>query len=172
MNPVLFMAGRLRDLSDLDLTGITVVDVASALAKINRFVGHTEHPYSVAQHAVLVSALAPLNQAYEALHHDDTEAFVGDVAGPIKTGLPEFRALEFAVKRKLAPWLGLAIYEPEQVRQADAHALRLEQWHLQGQWLSVKPDRADEPELKALLQPIPWTVARDLYMWQHCRLMP
>jgi uncharacterized protein len=61
-------------------------DIASALSKMCRFTCHikSDDIYSVAQHAVYVSHLVPVGYALEALHHDSSEAYLTDVASPVK----------------------------------------------------------------------------------------
>lgn len=166
-----FVAGKVRNLSGrLDLSDLSVEYLASTLAKLNRFIGHTPYPYSVAQHAVLVSALASPEWAYEALHHDDTEALVGDLASPIKKGCPGFRRLEARVRGPLARRFGLARKEPKQVKQWDLEARKLEQWVIQGRRDMPKPALADDEDVHVLLAETPWRVARDLFIWRHERL--
>lgn len=177
MTPVsLYINGAVRDLWTLDHTGIDIREIASCLAKLNRFVGHTPYPYSVAQHAVLVSHLCSPRQAYEGLHHDDTEAFVGDLASPIKRECPEFVLLESAVRGALAPVLGLAAEEPAGVKAADSLALLLEQYLVQGRAelkgyvTSVLEARRPETDLLKLTREMSWREARDLYLSRHAEL--
>lgn len=61
-------------------------DIASALSKMARWTGHTlgDMPYTVAQHAVMVSYAVSSEFALEALHHDSSEAYLIDVARPLK----------------------------------------------------------------------------------------
>lgn len=128
----LIQEGKVCDMWDLVPSMVHLNDVADTLSKINRFGGRTPYPYSVAQHAVLVSYLVPPEHAYEALHHDDTEAFVGDVLGPIKANLPWFKELEARVRRAVAYKFGLAECEPAAVKSADELALKIEQSLIQG----------------------------------------
>lgn len=64
--------------------------IAHSLAQINRFNGHASRPYSVAEHSLLVLAIAKTelqldaNGQMAALMHDAHEAFVGDVTSPMK----------------------------------------------------------------------------------------
>lgn len=69
---------------------IDLEDIAHALAHLCRWTGHTVYHYSVAQHAVQVALavqqMAP-DYALLALHHDDAEAYLGDIARPWKRNL-------------------------------------------------------------------------------------
>lgn len=109
---------------------IDIEDIAHVLSQCNRFAGRTPYPYSVAQHAVLVSYLTSKKHAYEGLHHDDTEAFVGDVISTFKT--ESQRDVEALVRARLAPVLGLELFEPAAVKDADLRALKFEQSIIQG----------------------------------------
>ena len=74
---------------------ILLVDIAHALSRIARFNGHTrgERPWSVAQHSLLVESLMPVAVEADpvtrllALLHDAHEAYVGDIATPVKMAL-------------------------------------------------------------------------------------
>jgi hypothetical protein len=71
---------------------IFLEDLAHALAMKCRFTGHTRFHYSVAQHSVLMVKLA-LNRGMSkevqqfALLHDASEAYLPDVASPLKKSL-------------------------------------------------------------------------------------
>lgn len=69
---------------------VELADIAHALSQINRWTGHTHNPRSVAEHALSVAALverlAP-DLALAALHHDSAEAYIGDIASPVKGAL-------------------------------------------------------------------------------------
>ena len=66
---------------------VCIEDVEHHLALLPRFVGATEEPLSVAQHAVCVSLLldkyGPMI-ALLGLHHDDSEAYLGEVTKWVK----------------------------------------------------------------------------------------
>lgn len=89
---------------------IRIEDIAHALSNQCRWTGHTSRFYSVAEHCVGVSRLAAM-QAHEwglsALLHDASEAYLADLARPIKK----------------APGLG-EIYLEVEARLEDAVAAR------------------------------------------------
>ena len=78
---------------------IRVEDVARGLAMKCRYGGHVTKFYSVAEHSVYVSQNVPREFARQALLHDASEAYLGDMIRPLKTQ-PEFRAFR-AVEDKL-----------------------------------------------------------------------
>jgi len=73
--------------------------IATALCHINRFTGHVGR-YSVAQHSLHVFVemrnLLPEDHKMQlaALLHDATEAYLGDVAKPLKDLLPDYQRIE------------------------------------------------------------------------------
>ena len=74
---------------------INIVDIGHSLSMINRFLGHTPWPYSVAQHSVLMTKYAremgngKLVQR-ACLLHDASEAFICDLVSPVKKEMPTY----------------------------------------------------------------------------------
>jgi hypothetical protein len=79
---------------------IHIEDIAHALANQCRFTGHVRKFYSVAQHCYLASTINPKEEALEKLLHDGSEAYLADIARPIKN-VPEFGAVYLAAEAKL-----------------------------------------------------------------------
>jgi hypothetical protein len=115
-----FTGRRVRPL-DLRPEDIDPLDIAHALACQNRFTGHAREPYSVAQHCVLVSLLMGETMprgasARDVAHaslcgllHDASEAYLVDVASPVKN-LPElarFREIEEDIQAAIEQRFGL-----------------------------------------------------------------
>lgn len=69
-------------------------DVAAHLGAVCRYGGATLHHYSVAQHAVLLSYVVPPELSWKTLHHEDPEAWLGDLLGPNKDAFSDYTAAE------------------------------------------------------------------------------
>jgi uncharacterized protein len=83
------VSGRWVNPFDPDPEQLDARDIARALANQCRFGGHCRAFYSVAQHSVIVSELVEerggdAEDAFAALMHDATEAYLGDMPHPIK----------------------------------------------------------------------------------------
>ena len=134
---------------DPDPDDVRLKDVAAGLAHTCRFGGHTRQFYSVAHHSLHVSAEladhAPRLQLLGLLH-DAGEAYLGDLARPVKT---EFEAFERAEDRILeAVWAALDVDPPSdaewaRVMAADDRLLAYEASELlaDGSWAADPPDR-------------------------------
>lgn len=75
--------GRFVDLLHPKPEMVAIEDIAHALSKINRFTGHTSRPYTVADHCLLASYMG-IGGRLACLLHDAAEAYLGDVASPLK----------------------------------------------------------------------------------------
>lgn len=105
-------------------------DVAHALALKCRYTGHCDRFYSVAEHSVLMCDVmfyrnASLVDQRWALMHDASEAYLPDVAGPIKRYLPGFCNLEDRVLRVIGQRFDLPWPKNDIVTKLD----RVMYWH-------------------------------------------
>lgn len=100
---------------------VSIFDVARSLSQMCRFLGHTKEFYSVAQHCVLVSEHVPQEDALWGLLHDASEAYLCDLAAPIKRD-PEmsiYRIAEDRLMRAVCQKFGLRPEMPRSVMVAD-----------------------------------------------------
>lgn len=82
--------GKFVDTKKPDPASIDLGDIAHALANTCRYGGHCQRFYSVAEHAVFVSRRLERkgyskNVQLAGLHHDDAEAYLGDIPRPMKS---------------------------------------------------------------------------------------
>ena len=144
-------------------------EIAHALSNICRFTGHVREFYSVAQHSVLVSQIVPYNLAMAGLMHDAVEAYVGDVASPLKRMLPEYKAIENRVEAALMKAHGLPFPLPPEIKMADMRALITEKRDLMGGDKEYQEEAAGvrwpdfEPMTQRVVPMDPWS-AYDLFM--------
>jgi hypothetical protein len=152
--------GKLLDLAHFSEDDVRLPDISHALAIINRFTGHSRCPYSVAQHSVMVSKIIEPEHARWGLLHDASEAYLGDVATPLKNMLPEYRALEERIQRTIARRFGLVWPMPVEVKRADVRALMAEKRDL----LTVDHDWGIDVEpMAGPILPYCWQQAKQLF---------
>jgi uncharacterized protein len=92
-----------------DPAAIRIEDIAHALSNQCRWTGHTSRFYSVAEHSLGVSRLVPDHLALSALLHDASEAYLADLARPIKkaAGLGEvYLEVEAGLEHAIAERFG------------------------------------------------------------------
>lgn len=96
---------------------VDIGDIAWSLAHQCRYNGHVDRFYSVANHSMVMARYFrdrhDYKNALEALLHDAAEAYVGDMAYPLKRLLPDFVAIENRVQGYLLKALGLHEYTRE-----------------------------------------------------------
>lgn len=113
---------------------IHIEDIAHALSNICRYTGHCSEFYSVAEHSVAVSELTG---SLEGLLHDASEAYLTDVASPVKPHLANYKALEATIQAAINKKYGCPFPLTEEVHYADLCQLSTEARHL-------LPSRGDE----------------------------
>jgi 5'-deoxynucleotidase YfbR-like HD superfamily hydrolase len=116
------LSGRRLDLLDPSPMDIEIGDIAHGLARVARWNGQTvgDHPFSVAQHSVIVEEIAAhLSPGLEArwrlaaLLHDAAEYVIGDMISPFKAALGlDYRAFEARLESAIHVRFGLPAQSP------------------------------------------------------------
>lgn len=125
--------GTLFDFADPQPEMIHIEDIARSLSMQCRFGGHVKRFYSVAEHALLVSRLAAEvagpEEAFAALHHDSTEAYLLDVPRPAKPRFgTKYSALTRVIDEAIGARFGIDpdLFHHDIVKAADEQALAIE----------------------------------------------
>lgn len=124
--------GALVSVLEPDPQTLHLLDVAVGLSRAVRFRGQTRVPYVVLEHCVrgsfLVEEAWGRDMARAFLMHDCAEAYLGDLASPIKylPGMEMFHDLERRLERAAAQRWDLVYPWPEEVRVADYAMLQAE----------------------------------------------
>jgi len=106
---------------------ICLEDIATALSNNCRWGGHTEVPYSIAQHSVMVMAALEIflgkdctdEMRRQALIHDASEAYMCDIPAPLKQQMPEYEQIEEGLQKVIAERFGLLYPWHQYVHAAD-----------------------------------------------------
>jgi 5'-deoxynucleotidase YfbR-like HD superfamily hydrolase len=139
------LSGRRLDLLDPSALDIEIEDIAHGLARVARWNGQTvgAHIYSVAQHCLLVEALARLkaprldrSRRLAVLLHDAPEYVIGDMISPFKAVIGDaYKAVEARLLAAIHRRFGLPPSPPELqqvIKSADHQAAYLEATRLAG----------------------------------------
>jgi hypothetical protein len=123
---ILLNSGIRFDPINPDPQQILIEDIAHALSNECRFSGHVTDFYSVAQHSVMVSYLVPQEDALAGLLHDASEAYITDVATPIKHCFTNYYDIEDKLMRAIAAKFEFQWPLPASVKLADVRMLATE----------------------------------------------
>lgn len=138
------LSGRRLDLLDPSPVDVEIEDIAHGLSRVARWNGQTSGhwAYSVAQHSLLVEAIArhkglPESWWMAALLHDAAEYVVGDLVTPFKAAVGlDYKELENRLQGTIRIRFSLPATLPERItaaiKRADRAAAWLEATHLAG----------------------------------------
>jgi uncharacterized protein len=128
---ILTYTGRLVKPLELRVQDIDPIDIAHALSNQCRYTGHVNKYYSVAEHCVLMHDYATDLNTYDVstdelkwlLLHDATEAYLLDLAAPIKHAINGFGTAfidaEKRIEKVVAERFDLSWPEPAIVKEID-----------------------------------------------------
>ncbi len=187
------LSGRRLDLLDPSPLDVEIEDIAHGLARVARWNGQTkgDHAFSVAQHCVLVEAIAAhLNalsdaQRLMALLHDAPEYVVGDMISPFKAAIGlDYKAFELRLLAAIHVRFGLPAQTPPAtlvlIKQADTIAAYLEATQLAGFGLAEAEKYFGRPkglsgagaEIFRTLDGLAPKMAEGQYLSQFRKLLP
>lgn len=126
MSWILTRSGKHFDFADPQPDQIAIGDIAWGLSHECRFAGQCIGFYSVAQHSLRASLIVPPEFALEALLHDASEAYCKDIPMPLKTMLPDYKAIEQRVDAAIRARFGLPAECSAAVKHADLILLATE----------------------------------------------
>jgi 5'-deoxynucleotidase YfbR-like HD superfamily hydrolase len=122
------LSGRRLDLLDPSPVDIEIEDIAHGLARVGRWNGQTvgDHPFSVAQHSIVVEEIVARSQPglaarwrLAALLHDAPEYVIGDMISPFKAALGiDYRTFEARLEAAIHMRFGLPATTPRPVAAA------------------------------------------------------
>ena len=139
--------GKVLHFLDPRIEEIDIEDIAHSLANECRFGGHTSKFYSVAEHSILVASLCPRHLQLAGLLHDASEAYIRDIASPVKQYLGGYKEIEEGLMRVIAEKFGFSWPLEREIKQADMVALKVEARNLLpskgGSWLHLYPTEYD-----------------------------
>jgi len=140
------LSGRRLDLLDPSALDVEIEDIAHGLARVARWNGQTNgaHIFSVAQHSLLVEALARAKvprldrgRRLAVLLHDAPEYVIGDMISPFKAVIGDaYKAVERRLLTAIHLRFGLPAKSPPElealIKSADRAAAFLEATRLAG----------------------------------------
>ena len=132
------LSGRRLDLLDPSPFDVEIEDIAHGLAFVARWNGQTkgDHPYSVAEHSLLVEEIFAIvasgcdtHWRLAALLHDAPEYVIGDMISPVKAAVgPGYAALDARLARAVHIRFGLPAEIPKLVKAQIKRADRISAW--------------------------------------------
>jgi len=115
-----FNDGTYWEDSNIDTLPILSIEaIAHSLSRICRYGGHVSQYLSVAQHSVAIAKLCSPENVLEALLHDASEAYVGDIPAPMKWQNPHMQAFEEKIQERIFEHYCLKWPIPDEVEYFD-----------------------------------------------------
>ena len=170
MNTIQTITGAYFFFDEPEKHDYPIQEIAHALSNLCRYTGHVRQFYSVAQHSVHVSEWVPMGMRMWALLHDASEAYLGDVASPLKRLLPDYKAIEHRVEQSIAASYGMPFPLPPEIKRADLQMLVTEQSQLMPDGPFDKHHWPDIEPLPIVIQPLSPRAACDLFLRRYHEL--
>lgn len=123
-------SGREVDLNAPHPDMFCIQDIAHSLSMLCRFTGHTSRFYSVAEHSVIGAEFISDEFVREFLLHDAAEAYVNDLAAPLKARLADYQVIHNRVDACIRSKFGLPEEHSPEVKEVDMRMLATERAQL------------------------------------------
>lgn len=154
-----------------------IEDIAHALSMNCRYTGQCARFYSVAEHSYLVSLLLEgTSLELAGLLHDGSEAYITDIASPIKQFLPDYLKMEDNIMDALFTKYGLEYPMHPAVKHCDrvmlsteAHYLLPSKGNTWDMWL--KPNSRPKIEAGIIPSCVDPKVAKNLFLDRYTELI-
>lgn len=168
-------SGKRIYFNDLRIEDISIEDIAHALSQICRFTGHTKEFYSVAQHSVLVSDnQTTLAEKRAGLMHDASEAYINDLASPLKIYLGNcgYSTLEEQFHQAINDKFNVDEGMTTNIKKADLRALFTEKRDVTNNSASDWGWGYDIEPFEEVIVPLPPKEAKALFLKRFKELFP
>jgi hypothetical protein len=123
---ILLGSGAFFDYDDPGSSQMTLEDYAYSLAFTCRFSGHCLSRktgrrvyYSVAQHCEIMSRVVPPGHEYAALMHESGETVCADLTTPLKSKLPDYKAIEKRCEKAIMRTFKVVVSDPALIKSFD-----------------------------------------------------
>jgi len=104
---------------NLKMEDIDIRDIAHCLSQLCRFTAHTNTFYSVAEHSLYVSYLLPDEWKLAGLLHDASEAYLCDLASPVKRAITGYKIHEEQAQDKIYRKFGINYVNHRRIKVVD-----------------------------------------------------
>jgi hypothetical protein len=94
--------GQMFDFFHPERTELELEEIIHTLSNVCRFAGHVHYFFSVAQHLLNATYLAPPGHRRDAGLHDTSEGFTNDIVTPLKFAIPTFGEIERIIEPDMA----------------------------------------------------------------------
>jgi len=166
---IMLASGNWFDLLDPWNSEFSIEDIAQGLANICRYSGQCVRFYSVAEHSIHVSDTVD-EFKLEALLHDATEAFLGDITRPLKQLLPQYQEIEKSVEDAIFSRFGLEKSSKTMIKAADLSVLAAEQRQVMPIGTDYWTDGSGIQSANICVEFLSPSVARDRFLAKYSTL--
>lgn len=149
---------------------VNIYDIAHHLSMLCRYTGACKKFYSVAEHSIWVGCSVPVEHALVGLMHDSAEAYVNDIARPLKYSLRDYAEIEDLNWRAIATRFDLPVEIPQCVKDIDQRMCVSEKMAIMGPSPLPWGPEFKEPVPSTLILCLPPEQAERMFLREFARL--